>query len=458
MEAISGPLTITIDGQKYSLRTQVIYETGLGVQGTLSTTSPIKYTVQYLPGPSLADPFPVWSNLGERDVNNSNNWIFTPAAGEGFVQELSANGPTSLTTSLDKAATNALSKSAGVTNEQANQILQVAPNRAPTVVAPDQPAPTTTPTPTTTTTTPGAPPPQDAKPEDIETIKNDLEKLATNTRKEYEQNLRYPENLQLNKQDCIKFTVFEYKPKGLSLSLDPDKRKLQGKDSKGSIILPIPGGISDSNAVDWQKDDLDLASAGIANLVTGFVSQGTAGANAAAGDIQRALSSAGKETLTKIVAVKTAQSVMGSNVLSRGYGGVLNPNSELLFNGPQLRSFNFTFRLSPRSSSEAKIVQKIIRTFKQSMSVQRTESSLLLNAPNTYGIEYITTNGSLHPYLTKFKECALTQFNVNYTPDGTYMTYAGDSSMTSYELQLTFQELEPVFNDDYGEDYLDIGY
>lgn len=104
------------------------------------------------------------------------------------------------------------------------------------------------------------------------------------------------------------------------------------------------------------------------------------------------------------------------------------------------------------------MVKKIIRTFKQAMSVQRGKSSLILRTPNTFGIKYLTSNGEEHPYLTKFKECALTQCNVNYTPDGTYMTYAGEPSMTAYELQLTFQELEPIFNDDYGNDYDNVGY
>ena len=92
-----------------------------------------------------------------------------------------------------------------------------------------------------------------------------------------------------------------------------------------------------------------------------------------------------------------------------------------------------------------------IRYFKQSMAVQRSASILTLRTPDTFGIKYLTAGDNKeHPYLNKFKECALTQCNVNYTPDGTYMTYAGEPSMTAYELQLQFQELEPIFNDDYG--------
>ena len=47
-----------------------------------------------------------------------------------------------------------------------------------------------------------------------------------------------------------------------------------------------------------------------------------------------------------------------------------------------------------------------------------------------------------------FKECALTNMSMKYTPDGNYATYE-DGVMSSYEMTMQFKELEPVFNDDY---------
>jgi len=111
----------------------------------------------------------------------------------------------------------------------------------------------------------------------------------------------------------------------------------------------------------------------------------------------------------------------------------------------------------PRSEPEAIRVRKIIRAFKQSMSVKRSANSLLLKAPHTFAISYLTPGDKgqmeIHPYLNKFKECALTNCNIDYTPDGTYMTYGGaEKSMTSYRMSLTFAELEPIFDDEYGDD------
>ena len=124
---------------------------------------------------------------------------------------------------------------------------------------------------------------------------------------------------------------------------------------------------------------------------------------------------------------------------------------ELLFKGPTLRPFTFQFNLSPRDSGEARQVQKIIRAFKQSSSVQKTTGGIFLAAPNTYKLEF--KNGrtnKAHEFLPKIKECALLGVNMNYMPENSYMTYS-DSSMVAYNMQLAFQELEPIFNDDYDE-------
>ena len=71
----------------------------------------------------------------------------------------------------------------------------------------------------------------------------------------------------------------------------------------------------------------------------------------------------------------------------------------------------------------------------------------------------MTAGQKAHPFLNRFKECALTSCNVSYTPSGTYMTYGEDKSMTAYGLTLTFGELEPVFDDEYGDTSLsNIGF
>lgn len=118
-----------------------------------------------------------------------------------------------------------------------------------------------------------------------------------------------------------------------------------------------------------------------------------------------------------------------------------------MFQGPQLRSFTFTFKLTPRNSTEAKIVKDIIKFFKKNMSAKTTGSELFLKAPNVFRIQYLHKNQT-HDGINLIKDCALQSFNVDYTPDGSYMAYS-DGSMFSYNLQLTFMELLPIYSKDY---------
>lgn len=263
--------------------------------------------------------------------------------------------------------------------------------------------------------------------------------------------LKYPETLSA-KQDCIQFKILKSEPRplGATAGISGSRSKTSSR-SGGSVTLPISGPVSDSNRVRYGEDSLTPAEAFFESLSRAAVTGGAAGAGTQ-------LDAAGNTIKNNTGEIKTAvaneavKAATGVSALTRRFGLVVNPNMELLFNGPELRSFSFTFRLTPRSETEAIIVRKIIRFFKQGMSAQRTKSQIYLSTPNSFEIQYLT-GGKLHPYLPKIKECALTDCSVNYAPDGTYMTYSGDeTSMTAYDLTLQFSELEPIFNDEYPDD------
>jgi hypothetical protein len=155
--------------------------------------------------------------------------------------------------------------------------------------------------------------------------------------------------------------------------------------------------------------------------------------------------------------VYLAQRAVGAQgLLSRTTGAILNPNLEMLFSGPKLRNFNFTFKLSPRDAGEADQVRKIIRFFKQGMAIKTSSSNVFLKAPNIFKIRYQTFNTDgdeiIHPSINIIKECALLTCDVQYTPDGTYMTYEDPfRTLTSYQLTLAFGELDPIYDSDYTE-------
>jgi len=276
-------------------------------------------------------------------------------------------------------------------------------------------------------------------------------------RDKYPPNLKYP-ILRNDNQDCMKFTIIEYVPSKLGIGAQDTTLRTSASKNKNqkiltTITLPMPsGGITDRNSVSWQDDSLNPAEAGFGAAALALIAGGaSAGANSFKSQLEAATKDKG--TTTALIAIQASQKAVGANnLLGRVAGLAINSNLELLFNGPQLRDFSFSFKMTPRSKKEAQMVRSIIRTFKQAMSVKRSKSVLLLKAPHTFRISYLTSNKD-HPYLNRFKECALTNCSVNYAPDNSYMSYDDSDpdgrSMTAYELTLSFYELEPIFDDDY---------
>lgn len=447
----SSPKLVTIDGQKYEVRTVTQWSGG---SGTIDTNNPINTIVQYKPGPTIGDPFPEFRDLAERtsNKNTNNGWIFRPIAGPGFKKELIKTGPTSLSSQLDTATQNAVAKDAkvpltraqqslsGVIPTKTNQALS-APNQDPTAPASNQNANQASQNPT------------EGNPQDFnQTLENlKIGDKEGGVRQSYG-NYKYPINANFALQDCIKFSMYRYKPKKVELTSDLATFSGSNKGSSmGTATLPIQPTISDSNAVSWGENTMDAISAAGSAIALSAIKGGAEEVSTSAETAVKGVKDY-KGDIQKAIAASFAGATTGANqgFLTRATGAVLNNNLELLFQGPSLRSFTFTFSLSAREESEAKEIKKIIRFFKQGMSVKRSASSLFLQTPNIFDIEYLH-KGEKHPYINQIKTCALQNFVVDYTPDGNYATYE-DGAMTQYNLTLTFGEIEPLFDDDYPDD------
>lgn len=293
-----------------------------------------------------------------------------------------------------------------------------------------------------------------------EAINRDIGTTGKGYRENFSTSLVFPEKLKSEQQDVIKFKMVKFRPRSISNTqggaLNPVGNRQGNQTVIGTVVLPIPSGISDANTVNWGSDELDPFKAmGVDIAQTAIVQgigAGVESAGAAAQNIANNSGDAGSAIANKFVEAATGT----QNLLSRTKGAIVNPNMELLFLGPQLRPFNFTFKLSARNETESKIIRTIIRFFKQGMSPIKTEANLFLKAPHTFQIEYLNRNKQ-HSYLNKFKECALVSFAVDYTPEGQYATFH-TGAMVSYQITMQFQELEPVFNNDYGEGVGSTGY
>ena len=213
-------------------------------------------------------------------------------------------------------------------------------------------------------------------------------------------------------------------------------------------MLPIPGGITSTDTVAWGSDKMDPAAAAMANIALTTIEKSVgAGVDEFAGATQAAVGNEGvRKALSTAIAGQASGT--GSQLLQRTEGAIINPNMELLFKDPGMRQFSFSWKLAPRSSSEAQTVIRLIRFFKQKMAVKKSDANLYLKAPNTWRLAYKRPNSQDHPFLNKFKECAMTSFTANFTPDGNYATFE-DGVMTSYDITMAFSELDPIFANDY---------
>lgn len=273
------------------------------------------------------------------------------------------------------------------------------------------------------------------------------------------EDIRYPIDIDTN-QDVVQFDMLEYRPSlssatsgGLGSIARP---KVESATSIASAFLSIPGNIQDQNSASWGGGEMTPLQAEALKLAYNAISGGAKGVGDYLSQAKSNLELDGQELKTAITGYFAGQAAgVGEQALQRTSGAVFNPNLELLFNGPSLRPFSFNFLLAPRSSDESEAAVDVIRFFKQGMSPIRSKSHLFLKSPNTFRIKYLHKNGE-HRFLNKFKECALLSVGVNYTPNTNYATFR-DGGMVAYQLTLSFQELEPVFNDDYKNDN-SIGY
>ena len=262
--------------------------------------------------------------------------------------------------------------------------------------------------------------------------------------------LRYPSTIS---GDFVLFEIFEYNGSKVNVSKNFGLTTLRKGNAVASIALPIQASIVDSNTVDWKEDTLNAFNAAGGAAALGIL--GVDGQENAVEAVVKALADSTKSKdgknlspLAQVIAVAAASQAVSSNLRSRFTGEVMNPNLELLFNGPRLRSFNFGFLMSARDEGEATTIKKIIRTFKQKMAVRDGAGSLFLKAPHIFQITYKTDKGATHPSINQIKLCAMTGLNVNYTPAGTYSTFE-DLTMTAYQMTMQFTELDPVYETDY---------
>ena len=319
--------------------------------------------------------------------------------------------------------------------------------------------------------------------------------------------LQYPVDIDINLQDYFEIQVFRYRPAGRlpTLTSDTEEQKysdtsgmanysrrfnrqnLRLQDLQSTIQIPIPNSLKDNNAVGWGEKEISglmgqIGGAGMERMFGGVKS-----GNENVGDALKQSGAAAFKGLwdltsdspgmaqfrrrTYLNAMASAAGAIGVNIdinqaITRINGTVINPNMELLFTGPSLRSFSFTIRFTPRSTEESERIRMIIRVLKQHSAVKKNPQigdklniagdsggNFLLGTPDVFKLRYIKakTQNDIKG-LNKFKTCALQSVSVDYTGEAArFAAYNEDSQPVTTLVTLNFTELVPIYDEDYHE-------
>ena len=307
--------------------------------------------------------------------------------------------------------------------------------------------------------------------------------------------LRYPLDFDIN-QDHLKIVRHEYVRPGINQSkaigikskvrtekmgkISPSKqnkeKRYKTNTSAGdgvlgapisTIFLPMPK-VADVNGVEWGKSELTIS--GLAGLgaiaplarftgkdeeasrealekLKGTMGGGLEGRNVEGGggaEFRRALTA---QTLSGLAGALTGSNLDADTFLARTSGRVLNPNAEVLFQGPVIRDFAFSFIMIARSQREGAEIRRIIRELKIGMAPKFRSTTFLKN-PDVFSLEYKSGGNTLNT-VNRFNKggLALQTISVDYSPNGYWSAYR-DSQPVQLKMDLSFTELRPVYESD----------
>ena len=293
--------------------------------------------------------------------------------------------------------------------------------------------------------------------------------------------LRYPADAAMAKEsDYVLFEFYEYKPpfKGINKGADKDNNnplavynksatdsEFYKETSEQSVVLYMPEDISTGYKANWSgKAFSNLGRDALSTFGSTDFGQFVQNALNFTGDAaSMAVHNTGEKTIAGVVSKITGEQISNNDIFGGLRGVILNPNVELLFGGTDLRNFQLSYKLVPRNDKEAAIIKDIVDVFRRAMLPRFTDGSDIallgipnkndannfIKVPNVCKVSFMK-GGTLNEFVPQYKMCAITQVDVNYTPDGTYATY-GDGHMVAIGLNISFQETKLIFAEEVGQ-------
>ena len=228
------------------------------------------------------------------------------------------------------------------------------------------------------------------------------------------------------------------------------------------IVMYMPEDISTGFRGNWGGKAFSTVGAGILGAAgqAGLDKKMATGFGTLTTTAQRALGLTSAKALQKAVKAAGGDQLDNNDVFGSISGAIMNPNTELLYQSVDMRNFMLKFKLVPRDQKESEIINLIVRTFKACTLPLRNPGQVMgqndpgkdmnkgvvagfIGVPNLCKVSFMR-GAEEHKVLPRYKMLAVTQVDVNYTPDGAYATY-GDAQPVAIELGINFQETKINF-------------
>ena len=293
------------------------------------------------------------------------------------------------------------------------------------------------------------------------------------------------DHLKIQKWEYVRPNINQSKPNQGPANQDANVAgdSVKGSKPQGTVLLPMPK-VVDVNGADWGENKITAfglgalgaskVAADVLNLTPGLTEKERTsnlealnklkgegqfgsgfGSKEERENFRKALGSAASVSVTSGIA-GLAGNALGTQIspdtfLARTGGAVLNPNAEMLFQGPVIRDFNFSFLMIARSEKEGSEIRKIIKWFKKGMA-PKFRNTTLIKSPDIFTLEYKNAGGLLKT-VNRFNPggLALTTVNVDYAPSGYWSAYR-DSQPVAVKMDLNFTELRPIYQKDQEDD------
>ena len=243
-----------------------------------------------------------------------------------------------------------------------------------------------------------------------------------------------------------------------------DKLGLGTKRIQDSIAIYLPPNVKDTYQTTY--------SAAATGLIGFSVAAGIDIASAIKNNDMRALVRRGLSTAEGIleeigkraglgIAEALTESEGGVELVNKVFGRAANPYLEVLFQGPELRTFSYDFTFAPRDELEQEEVRKIIQLFRFHQAPEhRSDHSLFLGLPSEFDIHYMYQPAGPqgvgqaeiaqgrgmeayeNPFYNKIATCVLQNVSVDYTPGKVASHQQGAPVLIKMSLQ--FMETEMI--------------